>query len=115
MPRSRPEAEWRHATAAPALAAPAAVGTIGQVIPGIRIQLAAVKTPEEAQKEWTRLRHALGDALGGLSLTVEGVDLGAKGIFHRIQAGPFPDKAAAAAKCTAIKALKQDCLVVVRK
>ena len=102
-------------TATPSPAAPATIGTIGQVIPGIRIQLAAVKTPEEAQKEWNRLQHTLGDAVSGLSLTVEGVDLGAKGIFQRIQAGPFSDKAAAAAKCEAIKALKQDCLVVVRK
>jgi cell division septation protein DedD len=102
-------------TAAAPAAVPATIGTIGQVIPGIRIQLAAVKTPEEAQKEWSRLQHALGEALTGLSLTVEGVDLGAKGIFQRIQAGPFQDKAAAAAKCEAIKALKQDCLIVVRK
>jgi len=57
-------------------------GTIGQVIPGIRIQLAAVKTADEAQKEWSRLaKRPLGDALTGLNLTVEGVDLGAKGIF----------------------------------
>jgi hypothetical protein len=100
---------------AAAPAASATIGTIGQVIPGIRIQLAAVKTPEEAQKEWGRLQKALGDALTGLSLTVEGVDLGAKGVFQRIQAGPFQDKAAASAKCAAIKALKQDCLIVVRK
>ena len=102
-------------TAAAPAAAPATIGTIGQVIPGIRIQLAAVKTPEEAQKEWNRLQKSLGGSLTGLSLTVEGVDLGAKGVFQRIQAGPFQDKAAAAAKCGAIKALKQDCLVVVRK
>ena len=112
-------AAWRPNGAPPATAAapaaPATIGTIGQVIPGIRIQLAAVKTPEEAQKEWARLQKSLGDALTGLSLTVEGVDLGAKGIFQRIQAGPFQDKAAAASKCAAIKALKQDCLVVVRK
>jgi hypothetical protein len=100
---------------AAAPAAPATIGTIGKVIPGIRIQLAAVKTPEEAQKEWGRLQKALGDALAGLSLTVEGVDLGAKGVFQRIQAGPFQDKAAAASKCAALKALKQDCLIVVRK
>lgn len=103
------------ATAAAPAAAPATVGTVGRVIPGIRIQLAAVKTTEEAQKEWGRLRKSLGDALTGLNLTVEGVDLGAKGIFQRIQAGPFQDKAAAASKCAAIKALRQDCLVVVRK
>jgi hypothetical protein len=51
----------------------------------------------------------------GLSLTVEAVDLGTKGIYHRIQAGPFPDKASAAAKCAAIQAMNQACIVVVRK
>ena len=95
--------------------APASTEKIGEVIPGIRIQLAAVKTEDAAQKEWNRLQKALGDNLTGLSLTVESVDLGAKGIFRRVQAGPFNDKAAAAAKCEAIKAQKQDCLVVVRK
>ena len=74
-----------------------------------------MRTPEEAAKEWSRLQKTLGAALEGLSLTVEGVDLGTKGIYHRVQAGPFPDKAAASAKCAAIKAMKQDCLVVVRK
>jgi TPR repeat protein len=96
--------------------ATAAVPTVklGATIPGIRIQLAAVRKPEEAPKEWARLQHALGVVLAGLSLTVESVDLGAKGIYHRVQAGPFPDKASAAAKCQAIQALKQDCLIVVR-
>jgi cell division septation protein DedD len=99
-----------------AAAAPApAAAKIGEVVPGIRIQLAAVKKAEEAPKEWKRLKKTLGDQLSGLSLTVESVDLGAKGVFHRIQAGPFSDKAAAAAKCAAIKALNQECLVVVRK
>jgi TPR repeat protein len=101
--------------AAPASAAPATIGTIGQVIPGIRIQLAAVRKASEAAPEWARLQHVLGDAVRGLSLTVEAVDLGTKGIYHRIQAGPFPDKASAAAKCAAIQAMNQACIVVVRK
>jgi TPR repeat protein len=111
-------AEWRP-NGAPIIAAPkqseGVMGQVGQVIPGIRIQLAAVKNADEAPKEWSRLQQALGMQLDGLSLTVESVDLGTKGIYHRIQAGPFPDKAAAATRCEAIKALKQDCLVVVRK
>jgi len=104
---------------APVIASPAksegVIGQLGQVIPGIRIQLAAVKNADEATAEWSRLQKSLGVQLDGLVLTVETVDLGTKGIYHRIQAGPFPDKAAAATKCEAIKALKQDCLVVVRK
>jgi len=109
---------WKPNGAVAALPAPPSSGTVGklgEVIPGIRIQLAAMRTPEEAAQEWSHLQHALGDALAGLNLTVESVDLGTKGIYHRVQAGPFADKAAAAAKCTALKALNQDCLVVVRK
>ncbi|HEY4163300.1 MAG TPA: tetratricopeptide repeat protein [Dongiaceae bacterium] len=104
------------AQAAASAPAPAAtIGTIGQVIPGIRIQLAAVRKDSETAPEWARLQHVLGDTVSGLSLTVESVDLGTKGIYHRIQAGPFPDKASAVAKCEAIQALKQACIVVVRK
>ena len=111
-------ADWRPA-GTPLIASPekseGIIGKLGEVIPGIRIQLAAVKNADEASKEWSRLQQVLGTQLDGLVLTVETVDLGTKGIYHRIQAGPFPDKAAAAAKCTAIKALNHDCLVVVRK
>jgi TPR repeat protein len=111
-------AEWKPA-GTPVIAAPpkseGVMGQIGEVIPGIRVQLAAVKNADEAPTEWSRLQKALGMQLEGLALTVESVDLGTKGIYHRIQAGPFPDKAAATAKCAAIKALNQDCLVVVRK
>ncbi len=121
-PAERSEAEslieaWRPA-GAPVIATPkegeGVIGQVGQVIPGIRIQLAAVKNADEATPEWSRLQKSLGTQLDGLTLTVESVDLGTKGIYHRIQAGPFPDKAAAAAKCEVIKQMKQDCLVVVR-
>jgi cell division septation protein DedD len=122
-PAERHEAEalvedWRPA-GSPVIASPkeseGVIGQIGQVIPGIRIQLAAVKNADEATPEWSRLQKTLGAQLEGLVLTVESVDLGTKGIYHRIQAGPFPDKAAAATKCSVLKQMKQDCLVVVRK
>jgi hypothetical protein len=122
-PAERSEAEslvesWRPA-GAPVIATPknseGVIGQVGQVIPGIRIQLAAVKNADEATPEWSRLQKSLGTQLDGLVLTVESVDLGTKGIYHRIQAGPFPDKGAAQAKCAVIKQMNQDCLVVVRK
>jgi hypothetical protein len=122
-PAERSEAEslvesWKPA-GSPVIASPknseGVIGQVGQVIPGIRVQLAAVKNADEATPEWSRLQKELGTQLDGLSLTVESVDLGTKGIYHRIQAGPFADKAAAAAKCEVIKQMKHDCLVVVRK
>jgi len=122
-PAERQEAEslvegWRPA-GAPVIASPkdsqGVIGQVGQVIPGIRIQLAAVKNADEATPEWGRLQKALLGQLDGMVLTVESVDLGTKGIYHRIQAGPFDDKASAAAKCELIKQMNHDCLVVVRK
>jgi TPR repeat protein len=122
-PAERQQAEalvedWRPA-GAPLVATPkqseGVIGQIGQIIPGIRIQLAAVKNAEQAPQEWSRLQKILGTQLDGLALTVESVDLGTKGIYHRIQAGPFADKTAAAAKCAVIRQMQQDCLVVVRK
>ncbi len=122
-PAERQQAEalvedWRPA-GAPIIATPkqseGVIGQVGQVIPGIRVQLAAVKNADEATPEWSRLQKTLGTQLDGLVLTVESVDLGTKGIYHRIQAGPFTDKAAASAKCEVIKQMNHDCLVVVRK
>lgn len=76
-----------------------------------RIQLAAVKSEDAAQKEWAKLQKAFPDLLGSLTLTVQKVDKGASGIFYRIQAGPLADKAAAKKLCGSLKQRGQDCLV----
>ena len=47
-------------------------------------------------------------------LAIQEIDLGARGIFYRVQAGYFPDRASALELCTALKARGQDCLVVKR-
>jgi cell division septation protein DedD len=76
-----------------------------------RIQLAAVKSEDAAQKEWAKLQKAFPDLLGSLTLTVQKVDKGADGVFYRIQAGPLADKAAAKQLCADLKSRRQDCLV----
>lgn len=83
---------------------PAAVG-------GHRIQLAAVRSREGAEREWQRLKTAHADLLGPLTLTVEKVDLGSKGIFYRVQGGPLTQQAAAEA-CAELKRRKAGCYVV---
>jgi cell division septation protein DedD len=79
--------------------------------PAWRIQLASVTSDEAARKEWERLQKANDDLLGKLALNVQTVSL-AKGTYHRIQAGPLADRGAATTLCDALKARKQDCLVV---
>jgi hypothetical protein len=84
--------------------APAAVGNT-------RVQLAAVKSEDNARTEWAKMQKAHPDLLGGLTLNIERVDKGASGIFYRIQAGPVADRAAAKQLCASLKGQGQDCIV----
>lgn len=90
---------------APVAPSPAAGG-------GWKIQLAAVKSDTGARQEWSRMQKAHSDLLGDMRLTVQRADLGDKGIFFRIQAGPLPDRTTAEDVCAELKAAKQACLVV---
>jgi len=79
----------------------------------IRIQLAAFREETIAHAGWEKLVKKHTDVLADLKPTVVRVDLGpGKGIYYRLQAGPFTDKAAAEAVCVKLKAQKQPCLVV---
>ena len=74
------------------------------------IQLAAVKSEAEAKQKWAKLQSQY-PALSGFELRVQKADLGAKGIFYRVQAGPAATADAQAA-CAKIKNQKGDCLLV---
>lgn len=74
-----------------------------------RIQLAAVRSADAAQKEWARLQTANKDLLGGLTMNVVTANLGERGIYYRIQAGPAADPADLCAK---LKARNVGCIVV---
>ncbi len=79
------------------------------------VQIASVKSDDEARKEWARMQHAHPDLLGDLELSVQSADLGERGVFFRIRAGPFPNRATAQDMCWQIKAAKLGCLVVREK
>ena len=76
----------------------------------VYIQLAAVKSDADAKTKWAQLKSKY-SSLSPLSLKVQKADLGAKGIFYRVQAGPTSADNAASI-CSKIKAAKGDCLVV---
>ncbi len=78
------------------------------------VQLAALRARDRTRPAWARLQRAHPMLLGDKELTVQEVDLGERGIFYRVQAGFFPDRAGASALCRALKARQQDCLVVKR-
>jgi hypothetical protein len=76
-----------------------------------RIQVAALKTEAEANTAWKRILAKHSDVLGSLSVHIVKADLGGQGIYYRVQAGPFADKASAAAACDQLKTAGQQCLV----
>ena len=73
------------------------------------VQLASLKSESAARTEWANLRKKYG-ALSGVSYRVKRVDLGAKGVYYRIQAGSM-SKASATSVCSAIKAKSGGCFV----
>jgi cell division septation protein DedD len=85
--------------------APAATGSY-------RLQLGALKSEEAAKTEWLKLQRQNADVLGKLSLSVSRVDLGAKGTYYRIQAGPVADEGRAAQDCAALKSRNVGCILV---
>ncbi|MSO85203.1 MAG: SPOR domain-containing protein [Rhodospirillales bacterium] len=91
---------------APQVAAPAEPGS------GYLIQVGAVRAPEGAETEWNRLLRQHGETLRGLKLFVARADLGDKGVFWRLRAGPFADEAAAKNRCAELAKRKAGCLVV---
>jgi cell division septation protein DedD len=81
---------------------------------GYLVQLASMGSEETAQRHWELLRAQNAELLGDMALTLEEANLGSRGIYYRIQVGPFPNEATAEDMCHQLKAQQQDCLVVRR-
>ena len=77
-----------------------------------QIQLAAVREKSGAQREWSRLRGLHPNLLSKLNLNVIRADLGSKGVFYRLRAGPLGDQASAKALCQNLSKVKVSCIVV---
>ena len=76
------------------------------------VQMASVKDEARAAGEWGKLQKKY-PALQGTSYRVQRKDLGEKGIFYRIQAGPF-SKDKAAVICETVKAASGGCFLVTK-
>ena len=100
-----PETKTAAAVPTPAPAVP----TAG---PGFQIQLASVLSEEAAAAEWKRVAGKNKDLLGAFMPLVTKADLGGRGVFYRLRAGPLPDKAAADALCASLAAANVGCIVI---
>ncbi|MEQ8405363.1 MAG: SPOR domain-containing protein [Oceanicaulis sp.] len=74
------------------------------------VHIASYRERRHAEAGWTQLeaRHA---PLSGLAARLSRADLGERGVFLRLKAGPFDTPAAAEAACDAIKASGDWCAV----
>lgn len=80
----------------------------------IRAQIGAYRSVAVADSEWRRLAKSEAALMRGFHPTVRRVDLGSRGVFQRLQVGPFRDVAAARHFCAALKAKGHGCFVVAR-
>lgn len=78
---------------------------------GWRIQLASAKSEDVAKSTWAKLQAAHGDVLANLRMQPTKVDLGDKGTWYRVQAGPLDEKQAHSI-CGTLKSRKTDCVAV---
>jgi hypothetical protein len=99
----------------PPTATPQAVPSVAAPSPstgGARIQLASVRDTAAAQREWARVSRQYADLLGQLTPQYIPADLGDRGVFIRVQAGPFASPEAAKTVCDALRARGAGCNVV---
>ena len=87
------------------------IANLIDTLSGHRIQLASVRTEEQAKATWARLQQSNGDVLGNLTMRAVRVDLGDRGTFYRVQAGPLDDAGANAA-CSKLRTRSVDCIVI---
>ena len=104
-------------TAAPLPSKP--VGNLEAVPSSIRIltrsfqiQLAAVRKETAAENEWRRLKARHRTLLNNLELNVVKADLGDKGIYFRLRAGPLKDAESAKKLCKELSKVRVRCLVI---
>jgi SPOR domain len=77
----------------------------------LQVRLGSLRSPEAARREWQRLRRDNPDLLGRLHAVAVRTDLGEKGIYYRIEAGPLADAAAAERLCSELRHRKFGCIL----
>lgn len=77
-----------------------------------RVQLGSYRSAADAERAWQRLSTREKPILGAVDPLVARADLGDRGVFYRLQAGPFESVEAARAACARLKQRKLGCLVV---
>jgi TPR repeat protein len=91
-----------------------AAASLDTPLPGFRIQLASVKSdqPDTAQEMANRLNQDHGTVLDRLKVIPVRANLGDRGVYYRLRAGPIPEFAAAKRICRQLQERDQACIVL---
>jgi cell division septation protein DedD len=76
------------------------------------VQLAALRTEEQAETAWKRVNSSAPELYYGATKIIQRADLGPNGVFYRLRVGAFADRSEATAFCDAIKKTGATCIVV---
>ncbi len=77
--------------------------------PSPAIHLASYRTRKNADQGWVKIVRAHKNLVSGLDHKVTRVNLGRKGTYYRLKAGPFKNAAEAKAMCRKLKRRRQFC------
>lgn len=77
-------------------------------------QLAALQSEAAVEQAWRRFSTRAPTLFAAARLDMERADLGARGVYYRVRAGYFADRAAAARFCDRIREFGQDCIPATR-
>lgn len=105
------------AVIAPGISAPASrtLSPAGGTASGVYlVQLGSVRSADAAEIVWADSVKAIPGRFTGIQKEVERVELGPQGIFFRVRAGPFANRAAAEEFCGALKTVGKSCFATPR-
>ncbi len=104
-------------TATPVRVAAGAATTASDASPaprGLRVQIGSFRSASDATAAWDKTVAAHQVLIGQRQPYIVEADLGARGIFYRLQIGPMHSSNEAKALCNALKARGQDCILAAR-
>jgi hypothetical protein len=77
-------------------------------------QIAALQSESGIEAAWRRYATRAPDLFARARMDVERADLGQRGVYYRVRAGYFADRANATRFCERIRQMGQDCVVAAR-
>lgn len=91
------------------MAAPTKMQEMPKAGPSQAVHLASYRSIKQAERGWAQMKSAHKAVLGGLQHEVSKVNLGKKGVYYRLKAGPFDNADAAKTVCGKLKRRRQFC------